>query len=199
MRGHDPELVRDPELVSSAVACSRHREVRAAAADDPDERIEPGRHLLALRPGERLDAVEDVELLDVSPAGVAGGHAGLEVEQLGVDRVAAADGDEPGAEQPDRIGAEPDRRVDLRAPALDELEAVGTAGQALELGPEDIGRDLRGDEDVEADGSLVDPGVPIGAVRPRRQRGRGGPAGLANRRGARCSGRLPRLAMTASV
>src|SRR5207342_320682 len=97
--------------------------------------------------------VEDVELLDVGPAGVAGGHAGLEVEQLGVDRVAAADGDEPGAEQPDRIGAEADRRVDLRAPALDELEAVGAAGQALEFGPEDIGRDLSGDEDVEADGS----------------------------------------------
>ena len=47
--------------------------------------------LLTLRLGEALGSVEDVELLDVGPAGMAGGHPSLELEQLGVDGVAAVD------------------------------------------------------------------------------------------------------------
>ena len=106
MGGHDPQLVRDAELGQQRRALLEDREVRAAPADDPDERSRVrAATLLALRLGERLDAVEDVELLDVGPAGVTGGDAGLELEQLGVDRLAAVDGDEPGAEQPDAVGA----------------------------------------------------------------------------------------------
>jgi len=92
----------------------------------------------------------------MGPAGMPCGHPCLELEQLGVDRRRAVGGDEARPEQPDRIRGQTDRRVDLRSAALDELQPVGLPGETLEVSSQGLGRDVGGDEDVEADRAPVE-------------------------------------------
>src|SRR5664279_1615181 len=132
--------------------------------------------LLALCLGEAVRAAEDVELLDVGPARLTLGNAALQGEQVRLGGRAPVTGHEPGPQESDAVGRQPDRGVDLRAPALDEAELEGTrGGKILELHAELAGVRVGLDEDVQADRPPRDRGVVLRAVRPggeRRHRGR---------------------------
>ena len=203
----DPELVRrSPSSASSAAAFSRIgkserlpptiRRPRAARRSSLPIR------LLALGPGEASTPSKTWSFSTWVQPGCPVATRACRSSSSASTAVAPSTRQEPGPEQADASGRRPDRRVDLGAPALDEVEAEGPPAASRSSSGPSLGRHRVGlDEDVEAD-------RPARRSRRSARRRRTSPAAASAgptlrapaRRGREGrGGRLPRLAITASV
>ena len=126
MGRHDAQLVADPQLGQERGGLLEDREVRAAAADDPDPDRQARRAShRTYSPWALVKPSAPSKTWSFSTWVQPGWRAATwpcSASRSASAAAAAVAGQEAGPQQADPVRREADRRVDLRAPALDEME-----------------------------------------------------------------------------